>query len=107
MLDSIVKPENLKQLLFYVTNDGADLEEVKRYKFPYVASEIYACDIWSLYEGTVKDTALMQEFWKFLDRDPPLNPLTASYFCKVNMILLQKVTKEASNTNSHLLTWLC
>ena len=63
-------------------------------RFPYVASEIFACEIWSLHEATVSDHSLLADFWSYLDKAPPLNPVTTGYFCKVNMLLLQKVTKE-------------
>lgn len=35
------------------------------------------------------NTDALVDFWKFVDRDEPLEIFQASYFCKVNLVLLQ------------------
>lgn len=42
----------------------------------------------------VQNRDLLLNFWKFLDRPTPLNPLQASYFTKVNEQFLEKKTDE-------------
>ena len=37
---------------------------------------------------------LIRDFWKFLQRDDPLDPLQASYFTKVNESLFERKTPE-------------
>ncbi|EPZ34588.1 SIT4 phosphatase-associated protein family domain-containing protein [Rozella allomycis CSF55] len=93
LIDYLSKPEVLKELLSLTIAEN--LDENKQYnRYPYIASELICCDIWPMYENLVTEKYLLKEYWKYLDRKRPLNPLTASYFCKVNGILLQKMTKD-------------
>ncbi|TPX65063.1 hypothetical protein SpCBS45565_g05457 [Spizellomyces sp. 'palustris'] len=71
-----------------------DLDENKRFKYPYLASEILSCEIFSICEAILSNIDLLKNFWTLLDRPAPLNPLTASYFTKVNSVLLQKKMPE-------------
>lgn len=71
-----------------------DEGEKRRNRYAYVASEVLASDTWSIYEALMETGALVREFWKFLKRDAPLDPLQASYFTKVNEALFEKKTEE-------------
>ncbi|KAI8823077.1 SIT4 phosphatase-associated protein-domain-containing protein [Fimicolochytrium jonesii] len=93
LVEFLCKPEVLKQLLGFIMNSD-DLEEAKRFKYPYLACEILSCEIFSICEGIVSNEELMNDFWTLLDRPAPLNPLTASYFSKVNGVLLSKKMPE-------------
>ncbi|TVY43129.1 Extragenic suppressor of kinetochore protein 1 [Lachnellula cervina] len=57
------------------SEDGEDEREKKRNRYAYVAAEILSSDNWSI-------------------SSPPLDPLQASYFTKVNEALLDKKTEE-------------
>ncbi|KAJ3289499.1 hypothetical protein HK104_007414 [Borealophlyctis nickersoniae] len=92
LIEFLCKPEVLTQLLGYIIAD--DLDENKRFKYPYLASEVLSCEIFAICEAVIANTELLNNFWTFLDRPPPLNPLQANYFCKVNGVLLQKKTPE-------------
>jgi serine/threonine-protein phosphatase 6 regulatory subunit 3 len=61
-------------------------------RYPYIASEVIACEIWTICELIVSNKKIMSDFWSFLSRPAPLNPLQASYFSKVMSVLLQKKT---------------
>jgi SIT4-associating protein SAP185/190 len=71
-----------------------DREEKKRNRYAYVAAEILASDSWSLSAALLENQTLLRKFWEFLARPPPLDPLQASYFTKVNEALLDKKTEE-------------
>ncbi|TPX46863.1 hypothetical protein SeMB42_g02679 [Synchytrium endobioticum] len=92
LIDFLMRPEILAQLLKYTTAD--DLVDSKKFKYPYIACEVISCEILALCEGIVSNQQLMAEFWTFLDRPAPLSPLFASYFSKVNSVLLQKKTAD-------------
>ncbi|RKP09045.1 SIT4 phosphatase-associated protein-domain-containing protein [Thamnocephalis sphaerospora] len=92
LIEYLSEPATLEKLLQYVIADGED--EKERFKYPYVASEVIACEIWSICELIVENRAIMNNFWSFLSRPAPLNPLQASYFSKVMGVLLQKKTVE-------------
>lgn len=68
--------------------------EKKRNRYAYVAAEVLASDNWSICEALLANKAMLRNFWDFLKRDTPLDPLQASYFTKVNEALFDKKTEE-------------
>jgi hypothetical protein len=42
----------------------------------------------------MKNVDILNQFWDLLETPPPLNPLQASYFARVNIVLLSKKTTE-------------
>ncbi|KAH6884816.1 SIT4 phosphatase-associated protein-domain-containing protein [Thelonectria olida] len=75
-------------------NDDEEDGEKKRNRFAFVACEILSSDTWSIYEALAENRQLIRDFWKFLARDAPLDPLQASYFTKVNESLFEKKTED-------------
>lgn len=71
-----------------------DEKEKKRNRYAYVAAEVLSSDNWSICESLMENQPLLRKFWKFLELPPPLDPLQASYFTKVNEALLDKKTEE-------------
>ncbi|KAF7725566.1 hypothetical protein EC973_009521 [Apophysomyces ossiformis] len=104
------KPENLGQLLNYIT--ASDLDDSAKYKYPFLACEIIACEVPYIVDAIVLENKdLLESFWTFLDRtaaprrrlndtekpiteETGLDPLQASYFCKTISVLLAKRTTE-------------
>jgi len=82
-------PEIIKKLLNYITNPPEELDELKKLKYSYLSCEILSCDIWPILDAVMDNTDALVDFWKFVDRDEPLEIFQASYFCKVNLVLLQ------------------
>lgn len=66
----------------------------KRLKYAFVACEILSCETWSITEAVMSNTEYLKEFWEFLRRPAPLDPLQAGYFTKVNETLLEKKTED-------------
>ncbi|KAH6673253.1 SIT4 phosphatase-associated protein-domain-containing protein [Halenospora varia] len=87
-----------KETLFAISRSGSengeDEREKKRNRYAYVAAEILSSDNWSICEALMENQALLRKFWDFLKLPPPLDPLQASYFTKVNEALLDKKTEE-------------
>ncbi|KAI1084275.1 SAPS-domain-containing protein [Whalleya microplaca] len=75
------------------TNDEDEIEK-KRNRYAYVASEVLSSDNWSIYEALMESQGLLHNFWNFLQRPAPLDPLQASYFTKVNESLFDKKTED-------------
>jgi SIT4-associating protein SAP185/190 len=75
-------------------DEEEDDKERKRNRYAYVAAEILASDSWSLTESLLANQTLLRKFWEFLSHQPPLDPLQAGYFTKVNEALLDKKTEE-------------
>ncbi|KAK7426255.1 sporulation-induced protein [Neonectria magnoliae] len=79
------------------TDPGLDEEEEtekKRNRYAFVACEVLSSDTWSIYEALAENRQLIRDFWKFLSRPAPLDPLQASYFTKVNESLFEKKTED-------------
>lgn len=75
-------------------NDDEEDGEKKRNRFAFVACEILSSDTWSIYEALAENRQLIRDFWNFLARPAPLDPLQASYFTKVNESLFEKKTED-------------
>lgn len=69
-------------------------DEKKSFKYAFVACEILSCEVWSICETVFEHSDLLRKFWTFIDAPPPLDPLRASYFTKVNEKFLEKKTEE-------------
>ncbi|KAL2873860.1 sporulation-induced protein [Colletotrichum sp. CLE4] len=76
------------------TDNEEEEQEKKRNRYAYVAAEVLSSDTWSIYEAMMENQELVREFWQFLKRPTPLDPLQASYFTKVNEALFDKKTEE-------------
>jgi SIT4-associating protein SAP185/190 len=68
--------------------------EKKRNRYAFVSAEVLSSDTWSMYDALMESKPLLRDFWQFLKRDTPLDPLQASYFTKVNESLFDKKTEE-------------
>ncbi|KAK4101222.1 SAPS-domain-containing protein [Parathielavia hyrcaniae] len=68
--------------------------EKKRNRYAFVSTEILSSETWSMYDALMESKPLLRDFWLFLKREPPLDPLQASYFTKVNESLFDKKTEE-------------
>ncbi|KEY70559.1 hypothetical protein S7711_02713 [Stachybotrys chartarum IBT 7711] len=71
-----------------------DEQEKKRNRYAFVACEVLSSDTWSIYEALTENRKLIRNFWLFLSRPTPLDPLQASYFTKVNESLFEKKTED-------------
>jgi SIT4-associating protein SAP185/190 len=74
--------------------DDEEEKEKKRGRYAFIAAEVLASDNWSICEALMENQGLLRQFWNFLKLPPPLDPLHAGYFTKVNEALLDKKTEE-------------
>lgn len=81
---SFSKPENLEE----------SPEEAQRKKYAFVACEILSSEVWAISEALIENPSSLRDFWAFLKRPPPLDPVQAGYFNKVNEALLDRKTEE-------------
>ncbi|KAI9888590.1 MAG: hypothetical protein M1814_006637 [Vezdaea aestivalis] len=77
-----------------LSEEDQEKEEKDRTKFAYIASEILSSDVWSILEALVENQKHLRKFWEYLQTPPPLDPVSAGYFTKVNEMLLDKKTEE-------------
>ena len=108
------KDENIDKLIHYITNEeylqpgeslsSADLEKedeetLKRtYKYPFITSEIFNCDIEEIVVPIVKSKEKTISLFSYLlnkdETKTPKNPSMSQYFVKAVSNLLQKYYKE-------------
>lgn len=77
-----------------VTDTEEDEQEKRRNRYAFVACEVLSSDTWSIYESLAENRQLIREFWAFISRPAPLDPVQASYFTKVNESLFEKKTED-------------
>ncbi|KAI9352197.1 SIT4 phosphatase-associated protein-domain-containing protein [Obelidium mucronatum] len=88
LIEFLCRPEILQQLLNTIITENPD--ETKKFKYPYLAAEIFGCEIYAVSDAVITQPNLLESFWTLLDSPAPIHPLQASYFSKVNGILMQK-----------------
>ncbi|VEN40012.1 unnamed protein product [Callosobruchus maculatus] len=95
LIDFLQKPEVMDELVNLITKEPTlEIDEKIRFKYPNIACELLTCDVPTLNERLASDKALLEKLYTFLNTDPPLNPLLASYFSKVMGVLIAKKTEQ-------------
>ncbi|XP_020203887.1 serine/threonine-protein phosphatase 6 regulatory subunit 3 isoform X1 [Cajanus cajan] len=83
----------VEQLIRYIIEEAPDDAEKKRsFKFPFIACEIFTCEIDVILKTLVEDEELMNLFFSFLDPNHSHTNLLAGYFSKVVVCLLLRKT---------------
>ncbi|KAK3707541.1 sporulation-induced protein [Vermiconidia calcicola] len=72
----------------------AEKKEAQRKKYAYVACEVLSSEVWSLTEAVMEQRDHLRQFWQYMQRPAPLDPLQAGYFTKANEALLDKKTED-------------
>ncbi|XP_072829889.1 serine/threonine-protein phosphatase 6 regulatory subunit 2 isoform X1 [Vicugna pacos] len=95
LLDFLCRQQCMEELVNLVTQDPAlDMEEKVRFKYPNMACELLTCDVPQINDRLGGDEALLNLLYSFLDREPPLNPLLASFFSKTIGNLIARKTEQ-------------
>eukprot|EP00250_Pteridium_aquilinum_P014961 c22305_g3_i1 orf=689-3370(+) len=83
----------IEQLVRYVIEEPPEGGDNKRaFKFPFIACEIFTCEIEVIIKTMVEDEELMGLLFSFLEPDRPHGTLLAGYFSKVVICLLLRKT---------------
>ena len=81
-------------MTYVVEMPSATDSEMRRYKFPFVSSEVLACDIPAVRDAIFAHPELVSQLLSLLQQPPPLPPVLAGYMVKV-VVALQKQGAEA------------
>lgn len=91
LIEFLIQPDIMDELIGLIINEPAeDIDEKLRYKYPNIACEILTSDVPQINEALVRSEALMAKLLGFLETEPPLNPLLASFFSKTAGILIAR-----------------
>ncbi|XP_043703712.1 serine/threonine-protein phosphatase 6 regulatory subunit 2-like [Telopea speciosissima] len=88
----------VEQLLHYIVEEApADAESKHAFKFPFIACEIFTCEIDVILKTLVEDEELMNLLFSFLEPNRPHSTLLAGYFSKVVVCLMLRKTLPLMN----------
>ncbi|KAL5222117.1 hypothetical protein ABZP36_026830 [Zizania latifolia] len=83
----------VEQLLRYVVEEvPEDAEKRRSFKFPFIACEIFTCEIDVILRTLVEDEELMELLFSFVKPDHPHSTLLSGYFSKVVICLMLRKT---------------
>ncbi|XP_008200387.1 serine/threonine-protein phosphatase 6 regulatory subunit 3 isoform X2 [Tribolium castaneum] len=95
LIDFLLKPEMMEELVSLVTREPSnELDERVRFKYPNIACELLTSDVPSINERLASDEVLLDKLYSFLECEPPLNPLLASYFSRIMGALIARKTEQ-------------
>ncbi|KAA3468793.1 serine/threonine-protein phosphatase 6 regulatory subunit 3-like isoform X2 [Gossypium australe] len=88
----------VEQLLRYVVEEPPEDADSKRvFKFPFIACEIFTCEIDVILKTLVEEEELMNLLFSFLEPNRPHSALLAGYFSKVVVCLMLRKTVPIMN----------
>ncbi|XP_049408894.1 uncharacterized protein LOC125872223 [Solanum stenotomum] len=88
----------VEQLLRYIVEvPSEDADSKWKFKFPFIACEIFTCEIDVILKTLVDDEELMDLLFSFLETDRPHCALLAGYFSKVVVCLMLRKTIPLMN----------
>ncbi|XP_043688957.1 serine/threonine-protein phosphatase 6 regulatory subunit 2-like [Telopea speciosissima] len=83
----------VEQLLLYIVEEAPeDAEKRRTFKFPFIACEIFTCEVDIILKTLVEDEELMRLLFSFLEPNHPHSTLLAGYFSKVVICLMLRKT---------------
>ncbi|KAL0398268.1 UNVERIFIED_CONTAM: Serine/threonine-protein phosphatase 6 regulatory subunit [Sesamum radiatum] len=101
LINFLREKNTVKQLIQYIVEEApVDAEKQRTFKFPFIACEIFTCEVDIILKALVED----EEVWAFdgpvillLDPERPHGTLLAGYFSKVVVCLLLRKTTPLMN----------
>ncbi|CAN6250187.1 unnamed protein product [Urochloa humidicola] len=83
----------VEQLLRYIVDESPENAEKRRiFRFPFIACEIFTCEVDVIMKTLVEDEDLMNLLFSFLKPDHSHGTLSAGYFAKVVICLMMRKT---------------
>ncbi|GFZ17903.1 SIT4 phosphatase-associated family protein [Actinidia rufa] len=90
--------DQVEQLLRYIVEEPLEDADSKRiFKFPFIACEIFICEIDVILKTLVEEEELMNLLFSFLLPNRPHSALLAGYFSKVVICLMARKTVPLMN----------
>ncbi|XP_041110494.1 serine/threonine-protein phosphatase 6 regulatory subunit 2-like isoform X2 [Polyodon spathula] len=85
----------MEDLVTLITREPpTDIDEKIRFKYPNVACELLTSDVNQINDKLGGDESLLEMLYRFLEQEPPLNPLLASFFSKTIGNLIARKTEQ-------------
>ncbi|KAL2474943.1 SIT4 phosphatase-associated family protein [Abeliophyllum distichum] len=88
----------VEQLIRYIVEEAPEeAERLRSLKFPFIACEVFTCEVDIILKALVEDEELMNLLFSFLDPERPHSTQLAGYFSKVVVCLLLRKTSPLMN----------
>ncbi|KAG9145178.1 hypothetical protein Leryth_008964 [Lithospermum erythrorhizon] len=88
----------VEQLIRYLVEEvPEDSDKTRSVKFPFIACEIFTCEVDVILKALVEDEELMNLLFSFVEPTRPHSTLLAGYFSKVVVCLLLRKTVPLMN----------
>ncbi|NWU97660.1 PP6R2 phosphatase, partial [Upupa epops] len=95
LLDFLCQQHCMEELVNLITHEPPmDMDEKIRFKYPNTACELLTSDVPQINDKLGGDETLLNILYDFLDHEPPLNPLLASFFSKTIGNLIARKTEQ-------------
>lgn len=95
LIEFLSRKENIVSLIDYITVLPSESDDDSRiHKYPFLSCEILCSDIASIVDRIADDDELLERLFRFLDNEPPLNAVLASYFVRFFTTILQRKPTE-------------
>ncbi|XP_072965394.1 uncharacterized protein [Typha angustifolia] len=93
----------VEQLLQYIIEDAPeDADSRRTFKFPFIACEIFTCEIDVILKTLVEDEKLMDMLFSYLELNRTHSSISAGYFSKVVIcLMLRKTTSLMKYVQTH------
>ncbi|KAI4368063.1 hypothetical protein MLD38_016669 [Melastoma candidum] len=89
LINFLREKDQVEQLLRYIIEEAPpDAEKRRSVKFPFIACEIFTCEVDIILRTLVEDEELMNLLFSFLEPNNPHSTQLAGYFSKVVVCLL-------------------
>lgn len=98
LINFVRERAQVEQLLRYIVEEAPDDGEKRRtFKFPFIACEIFTCEVDIILKTLVEDEDLMHLLFSFLEPNCSHSTLLAGYFSKVVICLMLRKTVPFMN----------
>ncbi|XP_075230197.1 phosphatase 6 regulatory subunit 1-like protein fmt isoform X2 [Lycorma delicatula] len=104
LIDFLTRPDVLEEMVtLMISEPSEDINERERYRYPNIVCELLTTDVPYFNEKLINES-LLSKLYSFLESEPPLNPLLASFFSRTMGILVTRGQEQ--NWYSYKLTCL-
>ncbi|XP_073841608.1 phosphatase 6 regulatory subunit 1-like protein fmt isoform X2 [Musca autumnalis] len=95
IVNYFTRPDVIKRMIELITTEPPeDLPLAQRFRHANVACEILLLGLPSLDEKLISDEETLKALYSYLENEPPLNPLLASFFSKTFSMLFTKKSDQ-------------
>lgn len=74
-------------------------------RYPNISCELLTSDVGQINDRLGEDENLLMKLYSFLQNEPPLNPLLASFFSKVLSILIGRKPEQVRDQTHWFVFW--